>query len=329
MSLSEFNLIERYFSGRGPRRDDVVAGIGDDCALLRVPDGMELAVSIDTLVAGVHFPEDTPPAAIGHKALAVGLSDLAAMGAAPAWATLSLALPGVDEAWLEPFASGLFALAETHGVQLVGGDTVRGPLVITLQLHGHVPAGTALRRGGARAGDRIYVTGTLGDAGLGLAVAQGRSALPADDARYLRGRLDRPEPRCDAGIALRGLASACIDISDGVAADLGHILAASGTGARLELARLPLSPPLRRHGGDEAQAWRLALTAGDDYELCFTVPAAHAAAWERRSAGLACGSTCIGVIEAGEGLRLQRPDGSLLALSHAGYDHFGTAGTAP
>ncbi len=328
MSLSEFNLIERYFTGRGPRRDDVVLGVGDDCALLRVPGGMELAVSIDTLVAGVHFPEDTPPAAIGHKALAVGLSDLAAMGALPAWATLSISLPRVDEAWLEPFAAGLFALAEAHDVALVGGDTVRGPLVITLQLHGHVPAGTALRRGGARAGDLIYVTGTLGDAGLGLAVAQGRIAPPADDARYLRGRLDRPQPRCETGIALRGLASSCIDISDGLAADLGHILDASGVGARLELARLPSSPELRRHG-DETQAWRLALSAGDDYELCFTVPPAHAAEWERRSAGQACGSTRIGLIEAAPGLRLQRPDGSLLPLAHAGYDHFDDAGMQP
>lgn len=324
MSLSEFNLIERYFAGRGPRRDDVVLGVGDDCALLRVPEGMELAVSIDTLIPGVHFPADTLPAAIGHKALAVGLSDLAAMGAAPAWATLSLSLPEADEAWLEPFAAGLFALAEAHDVALVGGDTVHGPLVITLQLHGHVPAGTALRRGGARPGDLIYVTGTLGDAGLGLAVAQGRSGASGEEARYLRDRLDYPQPRCDAGLALRGLASSCIDISDGVAADLGHILDASGAGARLDLDKLPLSPPLRRHC-DETRAWRLALTAGDDYELCFTVPAARAAEWERRRAGLACGSTCIGVVEAAPGLRLERPDGSLLPLAHAGYDHFGVA----
>lgn len=326
MSLSEFNLIDRYFAGRGPRRGDVVLGVGDDCALLRVPEGMELAISIDTLVAGVHFPEDTPPAAVGHKALAVGLSDLAAMGAVPAWATLSLSLPTADEAWLEPFAAGLFALAEAHGVALVGGDTVHGPLVITLQLHGHVPAGTALRRSGARVGDLIYVTGSPGDAGLGLAVAQGRVNLPQEDAHYLRDRLDYPQPRCELGQALRGLVSACIDISDGVAADLGHILEASGVGARLELERLPLSPALRRSVSDDQQGWRLALSSGDDYELCFTLPPALAPDWERRCRELGCTATVIGVIEAEAGLRLQRPDGTLWPLARAGYDHFGGEG---
>lgn len=316
MALNEFQLIERYFAAGGLRREDVVLGIGDDAALLRVPPGMELAVSIDTLVEGVHFPAGTQAAAVGHKALAVGLSDLAAMGAEPAWATLSLSLPEADEDWLGGFASGLSALAGRYGVQLVGGDTVRGPLVVTLQVHGLVPAGQALRRRGARPGDRVYVTGTLGDAGLGLRLLRGELQATAADTAYARGRLDLPQPRVETGLALRGIASAAIDVSDGLAADLGHILEVGGVGAVIDASALPLSEALVR-SVEPAAALELALTAGDDYELCFTVPAAKV----EDLAGLSC--TCIGQIEAGCGLRVAAADGSPVPLDHLGFDHFG------
>lgn len=323
MSLSEFNLIERYFTARGVRRDDVVLGVGDDCALLRVPAGMELAVSIDALVEGRHYPQGTDAAAVGHKALAVGLSDLAAMGAEPAWATLALSLPEADETWLQGFADGLFSLARRFRVQLVGGDTVRGPRVISLQLHGFVPQGQALRRDGAKDGDLIYVTGTPGDAGLGLELALGQRTASEDAAAYLRTRLDRPEPRVVAGLALRGIASAAIDISDGLAADLGHILQRSGVGARLELAQLPQSSALQHLLPDVRERWRYALAAGDDYELCFVVPRARRAAVEHICAELDCGCRFIGHVEAAPGLRLYTPDGALLQDLPHGFDHFG------
>lgn len=322
MSLSEFNLIDRFFAANGVQRDDVVLGVGDDCALLRVPAGMELAVSIDALVEGRHYPPGTAADAVGHKALAVGLSDLAAMGAEPAWATLALSLPEADVAWLQGFADGLFALAARFGVQLVGGDTVRGPRVISLQLHGFVPQGRALRRDGARPGDLIYVTGTLGDAGLGLELAVGQRSATAPDDDYLRARLDRPEPRVAAGMKLRGIASAAIDLSDGLAADLGHILERSAVGARLELAQLPLSSALQRLLPDAGERCRFALAAGDDYELCFTVPPERHAAVEQLCSELDCGCRCIGAIEATPGLRLYRPDGALLDQPPHGFDHF-------
>jgi len=322
MSLSEFNLIERFFAAPAVRRRDVVLGIGDDCALLKVPDGHELAVSIDALVEGVHFPLNTDPQAVGHKALAVGLSDLAAMGAEPAWATLALSLPEADESWLQGFAAGLFALAGQFSLQLVGGDTVRGPRVISLQLHGFVPEGEALRRDGAQAGDLIFVTGTLGDAGVGLEIALGQRRIAAADAEYLRQRLDRPTPRVAAGLALRTLASAAIDISDGLAADLGHILKRSGVGARIELEQLPVSAALQRAVVATEERYRYALSSGDDYELCFTVPPGQRAAVEQACQRLDCGCTCIGVIEAEPGMRLQQADGALWQLPASGFDHF-------
>ena len=319
MALGEFQLIERFFTRQRVKRDDVELGVGDDCALLRIPSDARLAVTMDTLVEGRHFPQATDPAALGHKALAVNLSDLAAMGAEPAWITLSLSLPSVDEAWLDAFAGGLFQLAEAHGVQLVGGDTVRGPLAITLQAHGFIPANQALRRDGARVGDLVYVTGTLGDAGAGLRIALGELSADGADGQFLRGRLDRPTPRVAWGLALRGLASAAIDVSDGLAADLGHILKASGVGATLKFADLPVSDALCRRVG-EARARAFALTAGDDYELCFTAAPAQAEA----IAALPFPCTPVGVIEAGEGLRVYGPDGHRMAVEQAGFDHFGT-----
>lgn len=326
MAISEFELIRRFFSAPARPRADVLLGVGDDCALLCVPEGRALAVSLDTLVEGRHFPADTPAQAVGHKALAVGLSDLAAMGAEPAWMTLSLSLPEADEGWLRDFARGLFELAAKHEVQLVGGDTVRGPRVITLQLHGFVPAARALRRGGARPGDGIYVTGTPGDAGLGLALALGqRRAHDAADETFLRARLERPEPRVAAGLALRDLASAAIDVSDGLAADLTHILEQSGVGARIELERLPCSEALRRTVALEDDRWRYGLAAGDDYELCFTVPPAHRDEVDRLCSAWPFGCRRIGQIEAEPGLRLVRAGGQAWRLDARGFDHFAHA----
>jgi thiamine-monophosphate kinase len=280
-----------------------------------------LVVSTDTLVAGVHFPEDTPPSDIGYKALAVNLSDLAAMGATPAWVSLALTLPSVDESWLADFAGGFFELAARHNVQLIGGDTTRGALSITVHIQGFVPTGTALTRTGARVGDRICVTGTLGDAALALQSGDACHSLSAASAAYLLARLRRPTPRIDAGIALRGVATSAIDISDGLAGDLGHVLAASGVGATLEIARLPLSPALCSLE-DKTQAWRLALAGGDDYELCFTVPEEAYARVARHLTSRDCVVTSIGRIESALGLRGLQPDGGLLDLEPTGYRHF-------
>jgi thiamine-monophosphate kinase len=320
LALSEFDLIARYFS-RTLARADVLAGIGDDAALLRVPDGMDLAVAIDTMVEGVHFVPGAHPAALGHKVLAVNLSDLAAMGAEPAWATLALTLPAADEAWLEQFSDGLLALAARHSVQLVGGDTTRGPLCITLQAHGFVGAGEGVRRSGAGPGDLIYVTGTLGDAGLALLALQQELRLPMRAQTLVSERLHRPEPRIQAGRLLRGIASAAIDVSDGLAADLGHILDASGVGATLQVERLPISEVLRSvfHA---AGGWSLPLSAGDDYELCFTVPPERQGQVEQRfaDAGLVC--TWIGMTEKTAGLRCVLDDGTELGGVRGGYQHF-------
>jgi thiamine-monophosphate kinase len=313
----EFDLIESL-RARARGRPDVLLGIGDDAALLQPPPGHELVLCTDTLVAGVHFPEDTAAADIGWKALAVNLSDLAAMAAEPAWFTLALSLPQAGAHWLEGFADGLFELAEQAGIALVGGDTTRGPLTITVTAAGLVPAGQALRRAGARPGDEVWVTGTLGDAAGALAQWQAREPASAK----LRYRLDRPEPRLAAGRALRGLASACIDISDGLLADLGHVLAASGCGARLDLGRLPTSQPLARHFG-EPRRWELQLTGGDDYELCFTAPPGRALAIEQALAAAGAGATVIGQLHAGEGIELRTPEGEAWQPpARAGWRHF-------
>ena len=269
--MNEFDLIRTHFAALGAARTDVELGVGDDCALLAVPAGQRLAVSIDTLVCGTHFLPDCDPEALGYKSLAVGLSDLAAMGAEPAWATLALTLPPELVAehpdWIAAFARGLGALAQHHGVRLVGGDTTRGPLSVTLQVHGLVPEGAAIRRAGARPGDLIYVSGTLGDAGLAL--RQILAGAPVEPG--LRERLDRPTPRVALGMALRGIATAMIDVSDGLAADLGHILDASGVGAELRLQSLPLSPSVAAVVAADGD-WSLPLASGDDYELCFCIP---------------------------------------------------------
>jgi thiamine-monophosphate kinase len=319
MSADEFEIIERFFTRQAISRDDVQLGIGDDAAVLRVPADSELVLCMDTLVAGVHFPANTPAAAIGHKALAVNLSDLAAMGAVPAWATLSIALPENDAGWLAEFAHGFFQLAEQHGVQLVGGDTTRGPLTVTVQAHGFVPHGQAINRSGAQAGDYIYVTGTLGDAGLAL-------QLPGELA--IRQRLDYPQPRIEAGQALRGLASAAIDISDGLLADLGHLLEKRELGATIRVDELPRSPAFLsalEHAGEQQAAWfhALPLAAGDDYELCFTVPESRRAAVDKALQQLGVSVTAVGIIEPEPGIRCVHADGTVYRPQATGYRHFG------
>lgn len=315
--MDEFDLIRRFFTGAGARRADVTLGVGDDCALLRVPAGMELAVSIDTLVAGVHFFADCDPHGLGHKALAVGLSDLAAMGAEPAWATLAVTLPGADESWIGAFARGFAALASRHGVALVGGDTTRGPLTLSVQVHGWVPEGCAVRRAGARPGDLICITGTLGDAGLALQLLNEGSDPPPD----LRARLERPSPRVAAGLCVRGLASAMIDVSDGLAADLGHILTASGVGAEVHLGELPLSRSVAARIR-LPEDWALPVASGDDYELCFTVAEDHRCELESLARGLGCGVRVVGRITHEQGLTWRLPDGAAWQPRRGGYDHF-------
>lgn len=312
----EFALIDRI-RARVRARPDVALGIGDDAALLNLPPGHQLVVTSDTLVGGVHFPSETAPADIGWKALAVNLSDLAAMAATPAWCTLALTLPEADDAWLDAFLDGFFELADEHGVALVGGDTTHGPLSITITAHGFVPEGQALRRDGARPGDEVWVTGTLGDAAGAL--QQWRARGPA--SAKLRYRLDRPTPRLAAGLALRGLATAGIDLSDGLAADLGHVLAASGLGARIDLGRLPTSRTLADHF-DEAARWPLQLGGGDDYELCFTAPASAAFAIEQALSGCGVGATVVGQLEATPGLRFTTPEGADYTPPSAGFQHF-------
>ncbi len=320
MALSETGLIERFFRGCGAQRADVALGIGDDAALMSVPAGCELVATTDTLVAGVHFPHGSPPVSIGHRALAVNLSDIAAMGARPAWALLALTLPQADESWLTEFAAGLGGLAREHRVALVGGDTTQGPLCITVQLLGVVEAGTALRRSGGHAGDALFVSGTPGDAAAGLALEQSRLEVPPELREYLRERFLLPTPRVALGQRLRGFASACIDVSDGLLGDAGKLARASGIAAQLEFAALPVSAALQAAVGAE-RARVLALTGGDDYELCFAVPARHLARLAAELPQAAWGYTRIGTLVEGVGAGVVR-DGTVMEFSHSGYQHF-------
>ncbi|MDF7680338.1 thiamine-phosphate kinase [Enterobacteriaceae bacterium ESL0689] len=326
MSCGEFSLIARYFDRVKNRRPDVETGIGDDCALLNIAERKTLAISTDTLVEGHHFLPDIDPADLACKALAVNLSDLAAMGAEPAWLTLALTLPQVDEAWLAAFSDSLFSQLDYYDMQLIGGDTTRGPLAMTLGVHGFVPQGRALKRSGAKSGDWIYVTGTPGDSAAGLAILQNRLVVnQPEDARYLLQRHLRPEPRVLQGQALRDLASAAIDISDGLLADLRHILDASGCGARINLDALPLSTALRHHVPAQ-QALHWALSGGEDYELCFTVAELNRGALDVAMAHSGISFTCIGQVspEAGKVLLLQA--GKPVDLDFPGYDHFALRG---
>jgi len=314
--MSEFDLIERLKQRNPVTRGDVVQGIGDDCARVVVPSGYELAITSDTLIEGVHFPYGTSAHAIGYKSLAVNLSDLAAMGAEPAWVTLALSMPQADTGWLDQFAEGFFSLAEKHQVCLIGGDTTRGPLSITIQAHGLVPANKALLRFGAKVGDYICVTGTLGDAGFELMRLGGK---PQETTPF--NALNYPVPRIEAGIALRDIATSAIDISDGLIADLGHVLQAGNVGARLTLEELPLSEKLREDQ-DPGAMLQLALTAGDDYELCFTIPEQQIEAVNALQYQLNLPIKHIGNIEEQPGLRIYRQDGRPLEIAEDGYNHF-------
>lgn len=322
MACGEFELIARYFDRVTSSRRDVEKGIGDDCALLSVAEKLTLAISTDTLVEGVHFLRDIHPSDLGYKALAVNLSDLAAMGADPAWLTLALTLPEINEAWLKDFSDSLFELLDYYDMQLIGGDTTRGPLSMTLGIHGLVPQGRALKRSGARPGDWIYVTGTLGDSAAGLALLQHHVKIsdPAAHEALIKRHL-RPMPRILQGQALRDLASSAIDLSDGLISDLGHILKASDCGARLNLNALPLSPAMKQHF-DPQQAMNWALSGGEDYELCFTVPEINRGAIDVALGYLGVPVTCIGQIAPqAEGLNLLQDD-KPVAFNLKGFDHF-------
>ncbi len=316
--MGEFDLIARFFKRPAQRQP---LGVGDDCALLAPAPGTQLAVSMDMLVEGRHFLPGADPRRLGHKSLAVNLSDLAACGARPLAFTLALALPEADEAWLAPFSEGLLALADAHGCELVGGDTTRGPLNICLTVFGEVPAGQALLRSGARAGDDLYVSGTLGDARLALQAMRGEVTVPAPVLAAARERLDTPTPRVALGLALRGLATSAIDISDGLLGDLGHVLHASGVGATVDAdAVANLLAAGTAVGSDLRRAYTLA--GGDDYELAFTAPPAAREAVRVAAAQADTRVTRIGQIEAAHGLRLVDAHGQPVPGHFASFDHF-------
>jgi thiamine-monophosphate kinase len=317
--LGEFCLIDRFFSRPAV---NAVLGIGDDAALLQVSAGKLLAVSSDMLVAGRHFLPDADPYLLGHKTLAVNLSDLAAMGATPRWATLALALPESDETWLEAFSRGFFELAERFEVALVGGDTTRGPLNLCVTIFGETDA-RPLRRDAAQVGDEIWVSGDLGGAALGLAHLQGEIELSEHDAAACLTRLHQPEPRVALGLKLAELPRvAAIDVSDGLLADLGHILERSGVGAEVELARVPAHPALASLPPDAALARRCLLAGGDDYELCFTAPLRDAAAVLAAGAAAGVALSRIGCISGPAGLRVLDQNGVQLPIKERGFDHF-------
>lgn len=319
--MGEFELIQRFFQSRSQAPAAAVpVGIGDDCAVVSATPGAQWLVSSDMLVEGRHFLSTVAPERLGHKALAVNLSDLAACGATPRAFTLALALPRADAAWLEGFASGLLALAQAHGIALVGGDTTAGPLNICITVMGEAPAGQALLRSGARAGDDLYVSGSLGDARLALEAFRGTVSLSGEDFETARRAMECPQPRVALGQALRGLAHSAIDVSDGFVGDLGHVLARSGLGATVQADALPRGPALA-HQPLELQ--RLCtLSGGDDYELIFSAPPAARAAVQAASAASATPVTCVGRLEAEPGLRLLDAQGQSIDWRVASFDHF-------
>ncbi len=325
--LGEFELIRRFFlAPAAVRRDSgVILGIGDDAALLDLPKGTDLVASVDTIVSGRHFLPGADARAIGHRALAVNLSDMAAMGATPAWATLALTVPDADSGWLEQFAAGFLALADAHAVALVGGDMTRGPLTISVQILGHAPHGAALRRSGAKAGDLLAVSGTLGDAAAGLAFLKEPPAMPSAAADELVRRFDYPCPRVQLGIAARGIASAAMDLSDGLTGDLPKLAQASGLGAHVSVDQLPLSKCLRAVVDlRQARAW--ALAGGDDYELLLAVPPERFREMARAADRLNLTLTPIGELRAGAGVTWSL-NGADFVPGVSGYDHFAQAST--
>ena len=323
--MGEFDLIARYFTRPVHR---ATLGVGDDCALLAPAPGMQLAVSSDMLVEGRHFFAGTDPERLGHKALAVNLSDLAACGARPLAFTLALALPQVDAAWLEGFSRGLLQLADAHGCELVGGDTTQGPLNICITVFGEVPTGQALLRSGAQPGDDIYVSGTLGEARLALDALRGQFALPANMLAHLRQRLERPTPRVALGLALRGVATSALDLSDGLLGDLGHILRASGVGACIDTSKtinlIAISARSISATGqfDADYLQQCTLAGGDDYELAFTAAPARRGAVAAAAQASGTAVARIGVVEGAPGLRLIDAQGRPVAQRYASFDHF-------
>ena len=321
--MNEFALIRRYFADAASKatgQSGVALGIGDDCALLDVPSGHQLAVSLDTLVEGVHFPKDMAPQHIASRAFTTALSDLAAMGAKPLWVTLGLTLPQANTAWVQAFSQSFIAMAQRYDCALVGGDTTRGPLTVTVQVHGVVESTKAIRRSGANIGDTLYVTGSLGDGAASLALLQNR--LTVDDAaqQYLKNNFYEPSPRINEGLLLAGIASAAIDISDGLYADLEHVCAASQVGAKLHLERIPCSDHWRsRVSQEQARQWIMA--GGDDYELCFTVPPDHTYQIDDWIQSSTLCATAIGEICASEGILLY-DNRHLVTIDCQGYQHF-------
>lgn len=320
MPLGEFELIRRYFTRPTTGTGGAVLGVGDDCALLAITPGMQLATSTDILVEGRHFLSTVAPERLGHKALAVNLSDLAACGARPIAFTLALAMPQAEAAFLDGFSRGLLALAEAHDCELVGGDTTRGPLTIAITVFGETPPGQALLRSGAQVGDDLYVSGSLGDARLALEVFRGTLNLPGEAFDQVRHAMELPQPRVALGRALRGLASSAIDVSDGLLGDLGHVLERSGVGATVDADAVPRSAVLRA----QLPRWQrlCTLAGGDDYELVFTAAARDGAAVRAAANGCGVAVTCIGRIEASPGLRVVDAGGAVLAGQYAAFDHF-------
>ncbi len=322
MSVPEFELIQRFFNRHIRGKPDIVLGIGDDAALISPPAEQHLVIAIDTLVKGVHFPDTTSPYDIGWKALAVNLSDLAAMGADPAWFTLALTLPESSEEWLTAFSHGLFDLAKQHDLPLVGGDTTRGPLTVTVQIAGTVPPGQALLRAGAKPGDHIYVTGSLGDATLALQLLAGKIPANAADYPELIAHLNRPLPCIAEGRALRGIASCAIDISDGLLADLQHILDASDCGAEIIQDNLPFSSAARQLLSHRPEMWRRLISGGDDYQLCFCVTPEKIPRLKQTAQQHDFQFTEIGRVCEGSELRCLDAAGEAVDISTRGYTHF-------
>lgn len=319
--MNEFEMIKQYFQDKTLKDSSVVLGIGDDAAILNIPQNESLVVCVDTIVKGIHFLTDTPAAAIGHRALAVNLSDMAAMGATPQWFTLALTMPDANEEWIAEFSRGLFELAKHHQVTLVGGDTTQGPLTVSIQVLGTLASHKGLLRSGAKVGDSIFVTGSLGDAGAGLAMLQDKLEVPLKYKEYFQHRYEYPEPRVITGFLLREVANSAIDVSDGLIADLRHITQASGVGAHIQLDSLPLSDAMKESITLE-NALYLALASGDDYEICFTVSADRHADIQAiaEKTGVPC--THIGEIVSGNEIDVQDKNGKTILINHQGWEHF-------
>jgi thiamine-monophosphate kinase len=321
LAMQEFELISQYFKGRGVSRKDVSLSIGDDAALLDVPENCQLVVTTDTLVEGVHFFKDVDPKALGYRALAVNLSDLAAMGAEPAWISVALTLPDATAQWLEAFSQGMHQIAQYYNVQIIGGDTTQGPLTISICAKGFVPTGKALTRSGAKNGDWVCVTGDLGDAALAIDAKYGKISLSKEHFEQANKAFDYPSPQVAAGQMLRGKASSCIDISDGLIADLGHICEMSGVGAKLCVEDIPMSETLRT-AVDYQSALSYAMSYGDDYQLLFTVPDTQLTAVEMSLKQYGVAISCIGQINTHKGQVDTILNGQPIDVAVAGYEHF-------